>query len=1018
MRALQWLSRRSLFSNVIETPAGISDSGGGVQCSAATRRREAWIAAGILLLILNAVFFPFLWGTKTLLASSLAPSILPTGALYSSPVRSTRLLDPGSPAWQFEPSFALTHREYVSEANAPLWNPYRAFGTPFAATMQPQPFYPLTILTSLAPGPRTLDIFLILRIFLAGLFAYLFFRLFFSFFPALSGAISLMMCGYFMVYLNISHLSVDVLIAAVFYSVERLLRKPALQSILLVACVFFVTVLGGMPESDFLLWGYAYAYALFRLITAAELRPNWVKCAKALGLATVLGLSWSAFLIVPFLELMRVSFDVHQFHNIGAFAGLQHTRLHGSGYVLLRILVSYLAPLLEGPPYQNIFSKFSGYNGLNAYFGTVSATLALVAMFVTIREAICRRFHSTTYLGIFFFTSSVLFWMKKFGSVAVNWIGRLPIFSLILYYKYLEVLQAMAIASLAAIGCSYLLDRRVSAKWIVLPVCTVLLGLVVVLIKTFSQLTQPDTVNSYFFYIAQFSMVAMLLLIVATVFWFREGSEAYTPPFKEHSAKRSAFGWCIVLLISAELSLNFLVPMLYILNRPTRAKPSAYDGAPYVDFLKGNAGVKWRIFGRDQLLFPNWAEAFGLFDVRSLDAMYYEKYFHFVRFFLQSAATNGDLANRVIGTGDYDFGSERQARFFQLGSVRYLVTRFPVLDPNSLIGQLWRQNMGKLNSTPKVAVVRDFTINGEAKPTLLEHPPFTRLPLHIQVPYKNAVLQFSIGINSAVYSPPVLGGGVTFTVEARDLRGHIRKLFSRFIDPKHNLAERKWFPEEVNLSQYRGQSIDLLFSTDGGKDVRNDWSGWADMRIDGAASVGPLEIGKVYDKEAKIYQLDPVLPRAAVFHNVETANNDAAALSRLADPAFDIFSTAMVTAPTLRPSDNKLLQQIRSLPGQRGEAEITHYDSQHVTISATLDKPGLLVLNDTDYPGWKAYVDGRVINMVTANYLFRGVFLPPGSHRIDFKYEPNSFRIGLLLSCLGLVGTCIAVGRAYRRNIQ
>lgn len=1018
MRTFPWLCHRSPFSAVMETPGTAGDSVIGSNCSAANDHRETWIAAGVLLLILNAVFFPFLWGKKTLLASSVAPSVLPTGPLYSSPVRSTRLLDPGSPAWQFEPSFALTHREYLSEKNAPLWNPYRAFGTPFAATMQPQPFYPLTILASLYPGPRTLDIFYVLRIFLAGVFAYLFFRFFFSFFPALSGAVSLMLCGYFMVYFSLSHLSVEVLIAAVFYSVERLLRKPALQSILLVACIFFVTVVGGMPESAFLLWGYGYAYALFRLITAAELRRDWVKRSKAVVLASVLGLSWAAFLIFPFLELMRVSFDVHQFHNIGIFAGLEHNDLHGSGYALLRTFVSYLAPLLEGPPFQNIFTKFNGYNGLSAYLGTIPATLAIIAIVFSIREAICRRFDSTIYLGLFFFMSSVLFWMKKFGSVAVNWIGRLPVFNLIIYYKYLEVLQAMAIASLAAIGCSYLLERRIPEKWIVLPVCTVLLGLVIVLIKTFPLLTRPTTVNGYFFYIALFSAAAMLLLMLAAVFCFREGCEVSNPVLKEHGAKRSPLGWCIVLLISAELSLNFLVPMLYILNRPPRAKPSAYDGAPYVDFLKANTGVKWRIFGRDLLLFPNWAEAFGLFDVRSLDAMYYEKYFHFVRFFLKTAATNGDLANRVIGTGDYDFGSERQARFFQLGSVRYLVTRFPVLDPGSLIGQLWRQNIGELNGTPKVAVVRSFTIKSETKPTLLEHPPFKRLPLHIHVPSKNAILRFSIGIDSAVFSSPVLGGGVTFTLEGRDIHGHIRKLFSRYIDPKHNPAERKWFPEEVNLNQYRGQSIDLLFSTDGGNDVRNDWSGWADLQIEGAASVGPLEIKNVYDKEAKIYQLDPVLPRAAVFHNVEIAKDDEAALSRLADPAFDIFSTAVVAAPTLRASDNKLLQQIRSLPGQRGEAEITHYDSQHVTVSATMDKPGLLVLNDTEYPGWKAYVDGRVSNLVAANYLFRGVFLPAGRHKVDFRYQPTSFRIGLLLSCFSILGACLAVARAYRRNTQ
>jgi len=64
----------------------------------------------------------------------------------------------------------------------------------------------------------------------------------------------------------------------------------------------------------------------------------------------------------------------------------------------------------------------------------------------------------------------------------------------------------------------------------------------------------------------------------------------------------------------------------------------------------------------------------------------------------------------------------------------------------------------------------------------------------------------------------------------------------------------------------------------------------------------------------------------------------------------------------------------------------------------------LLVLNDSDYPGWKVYVDGRRSRWITANYLFRGVLLQPGRRLVRFAYEPASFTAGATISGAGLLG--------------
>jgi uncharacterized membrane protein YfhO len=99
-------------------------------------------------------------------------------------------------------------------------------------------------------------------------------------------------------------------------------------------------------------------------------------------------------------------------------------------------------------------------------------------------------------------------------------------------------------------------------------------------------------------------------------------------------------------------------------------------------------------------------------------------------------------------------------------------------------------------------------------------------------------------------------------------------------------------------------------------------------------------------------------------------------------------------------------------------ARITSYRSQSVAIEASLDRSGILVLNDSDYPGWTVDVDGHPNNWFSANYLFRGVFLKPGKHVVRFVYRPMSFFAGALIGSIALL-CLVTVGllkaRADRR---
>jgi hypothetical protein len=90
-----------------------------------------------------------------------------------------------------------------------------------------------------------------------------------------------------------------------------------------------------------------------------------------------------------------------------------------------------------------------------------------------------------------------------------------------------------------------------------------------------------------------------------------------------------------------------------------------------------------------------------------------------------------------------------------------------------------------------------------------------------------------------------------------------------------------------------------------------------------------------------------------------------------------------------------------------------------LALAVRADHPGLLVLTDSYYPGWRARVDGRPSEIQRVRDAFRGVRVPAGEHLVELRYEPASFRVGLFLSLLAaalLAGSASAVFLASRAS--
>jgi len=62
-----------------------------------------------------------------------------------------------------------------------------------------------------------------------------------------------------------------------------------------------------------------------------------------------------------------------------------------------------------------------------------------------------------------------------------------------------------------------------------------------------------------------------------------------------------------------------------------------------------------------------------------------------------------------------------------------------------------------------------------------------------------------------------------------------------------------------------------------------------------------------------------------------------------------------------------------------------------------------LATTESFHSDWRVYVDGIEKPVVKTNYYFRGVFLEPGEHEIEFKYVSRGFQTGMILTLLCLL---------------
>ncbi|MBT1075047.1 YfhO family protein [Geobacter grbiciae] len=129
----------------------------------------------------------------------------------------------------------------------------------------------------------------------------------------------------------------------------------------------------------------------------------------------------------------------------------------------------------------------------------------------------------------------------------------------------------------------------------------------------------------------------------------------------------------------------------------------------------------------------------------------------------------------------------------------------------------------------------------------------------------------------------------------------------------------------------------------------------------------------------------------------------------------------MSSDPTFSPAIVALTESRPPLPlapfGQSaaaGTTKVKVYTPNRIVVEAAASSNALLVLGEKYYRWWYAWVDGKPEEIYPVDHVLRGVYLLPGIHTVEFRFDPLPFKVGKYLTLASLALFAVMLGREWR----
>ena len=134
---------------------------------------------------------------------------------------------------------------------------------------------------------------------------------------------------------------------------------------------------------------------------------------------------------------------------------------------------------------------------------------------------------------------------------------------------------------------------------------------------------------------------------------------------------------------------------------------------------------------------------------------------------------------------------------------------------------------------------------------------------------------------------------------------------------------------------------------------------------------------------------------------------------------FNPAQTAIANGPKL----GSYLANAHLQKDSTASIKLDSYEPNHLVYTAQTHTEQLAVFSEIYYKdGWDAFIDGKPAGYIRVNYILRAMLIPPGNHKIVFKFKPKEYAIGEKISLAGslalLLGCLVVVlGPLWKREV-
>ncbi len=871
----------------------------------------------------------------------------------------------------------------LAEGFFPLWNPYNALGTPLLGNMLSGVFYPLKFIVYASDNLFTRDLTIVIRLLLAALFThFLARRLCLSLAPSLLASQVFAFTGYMKMFVNENYLNADVLLPGLMLFTLRLAQRRKALDFAVLAALVFAVINNGHPEAAF----YTLLFPAFTAFFC--IRKKGVLSAPMLfSLAFASGFLICLPMILPFLEYW---FRGYHFHVPGA----------GFFHYSARRWISLASPWFFGrapagaafldPPSITWAAEASGvppYNSTNLPW--LAPAFGMVPLFLALVGASKIRRLSRIEIGMIAF--SLFFGGVMFGLPLFRLIGYLPVFNLSGNFKHPHPGLALCAAILAGRGLSFITGGKANAT-LVSNVLMVFLSAIFIMVIFHEPLPGgPRFLNAY-----SVSMFLVTLALGAFLTWFAMN--------RVQGRERK--------LLAMSASAAALAGSMFCLAADSYQQPprdpdyeSRLEAGGALDWLERNP-VLDRVYISQDISPPNVNILYSIADLRVMDGVNDRRLVRAINAINgHGRAEAGDYWYRE--TGYLQPAPDRLGhRLLELFNVSYALMDGPLPYNRSISSLL--ANSEILSPGPgHVGPARLPVLEGTA-PSLLQHPP-SRIDWTPAAGEESGEEEdYFLRLGPAAMAPaaPLEEDGAWLMAFSDGM------IYARHIHPGFHPGDKGPLTVETVLAVGTEGKTGLTLSSLPASSPAYDQVGWADFRLEPGRSIGSAPWEELVRGETWLYRDPKAMPRAfPVGEAIILSESDALAelVSGMTDPRKRVI---------LSLGDEQSEGNVYSSGGEGppGVVESIEHGSNRVTVEADMWRPGWLVLSDLCYPGWKARLKGAEKRVARAYFLLRAVTLKEGKQKVEFSYEPWSFRMGLWAAIAGLVSLAFFIGAGPARR--